>query len=243
MQNFSKPDFFPAFFISIILHFLLLGLAVSFTHSQKKNLSTATKIINLRLSTNSYKPEKISISAPQKSIPETISAPAVEKLEEKKPALEKNSSNPKNEQKKIVTEEKLLAPTPKKRPKIKREMPQPSFGVVENPPSATAIEAQNFNHNLRYELVFSSWLRRFQFYPEEAGEAVGRVQCAIRLNRQGSVQSVVVLASSGNEALDKSMQQAVMMASPFPIVPEDFRPTESEIQLVTELFYAPERSN
>ena len=55
------------------------------------------------------------------------------------------------------------------------------------------------------------------------------------LHRDGSVTNVHITQSSGNTALDRSGQRAILDASPFPKMPPQFPKDQTDIDFVFEL--------
>jgi protein TonB len=101
----------------------------------------------------------------------------------------------------------------------------------------------------RYAAYFGEIKRRIEerwVYPQEAARKGQSGEGALRfvLRKDGSVQTVEIVRSSGVRVLDRNIEQAIRMAQPFPSIPasvgEDVIPISIDFTYVLSGSRAPE---
>lgn len=135
------------------------------------------------------------------------------------------------------------------RPKLPKPIPQkptppkpiPINNNLETPKQfVRALPTENTNKNngialgnstssnaeikANYEQTVSLWIKKFQFYPDEAREMglKGSPVVRIRIDRRGNIRSNLIETSSGYEELDRAALDMVRRANPVPAVPDDY---------------------
>ena len=84
--------------------------------------------------------------------------------------------------------------------------------------------ASNAEIKANYEQTVSLWIKKFQFYPDEAREKglKGKPVVRIRIDRRGNIRSNLIETSSGYEEIDRAALDMVRRANPVPAVPDDY---------------------
>jgi TonB family protein len=101
-----------------------------------------------------------------------------------------------------------------------------------SPSTATAADARR-----RYLAALGARLAQHRVYPAAAQRRglEGQVMVALRIGRDGSVQSLAVHRSSGEMLLDEGALETVRRASPLPPLPENL--PESTLDVELPLFF------
>ncbi len=131
----------------------------------------------------------------------------------------------------VLTEKKfadkeLVMPTPSERNAWERwdaqyeHQPLPSWPAanaqpVESAPSAAPV-TQDVPVMTAYARMVQGKISKAIIYPQEAGDSMsGTVKLKLHILKDGSLDSEEVVASSGNDVLDKDAMQAAKIAAPF----------------------------
>lgn len=100
-----------------------------------------------------------------------------------------------------------------------------SEGTVSSPGDQVVVDRSTRNKALNdYTLLTRDAIQRAWNFPldlEVPGAVKGRISISYSINRRGGLESVKLVRSSGNQAMDLSLMQAIRSASPFPSFPDE----------------------
>ena len=219
----------PAFFLSILLHGAVAGLAVY----------AATRV-PAQLPRMAVKIQFAAARAPQVSDRPRVPSPAVPVEKPKAPRIDAPKPEPVKPVKTTKPPEKNTVPlSPFGRSTSKGsenpEPPKPVTGQQSATPAVavgaagvTGLEGGDFPYTIYIErmttLIGSRWLR-----PQSASGVPAVIYFAIE--RDGRVRDVKVETPSGNGTFDRAAQRAVMEASPLPPLPFAYNGTYLGVHL------------
>ena len=139
-----------------------------------------------------------------------------------------NSPAPVNETPKAEKKEEDK-PTPKKETPPPRAKPPvqlvDSDDLLEEEEEDTEFTASSLLSEQLYISRLKRWLQPYVKYPRRALERdrEGTTRLAVRIGRDGEVQSIQIVEESGHSILDKEAMQAIKRASPFPTMPDEVK--------------------
>jgi protein TonB len=226
--------------VAVILHLLIW---LDFTLKEKPPENAPAKVIDVSFITKSApikakqnenviaepqpqvlpelpKPEPIKVvdKPVEKSIPKPIEKPVEQKKEPPKPkivtvqkseVIAKKDVKPAKKEK--VEQPKKIEEPPKEKPRLSLESVQQQISQV-----GTEVRQQQVSERDKYISAFSSKVRRIgQEIYQRGTLPAGSLTTLVEINADGTIKSLKITSSSGNEKLDIAVENMVYSAAPY----------------------------
>ena len=178
---------------------------------QRQGVATEEESLDI-----SDEPKAVSISPP-------VGAPfgGVVAISSPAPLGEKPKAEKKKADKPAAAPAKETPPAPAKPPVQLVD----SDDLLEEEEEDTEFTASSLLSEQLYISRLKRWLQPYVKYPRRALERnrEGTTRLAVRIGRDGEVQSIQVVEESGHNLLDKEATEAIKRASPFPTMPDEVK--------------------
>ncbi|MDR1940990.1 MAG: energy transducer TonB [Endomicrobium sp.] len=212
------------FIISAVLHIAVLAVVF---HAKEKPVFMSAPI-------------DVSFYAPSENV---VTPPPADVAEEPKPEPAQEEIKEPPVTKEDVVVKKKDKPKPKPKPKVKAKEPEPpavkeqaqeaKVQTVQTPADADiryaaagaqyeglAFDTENFKYAYYTNTIIRKIGRFWQW-----SESYGRLRAVVyfRILRDGTVASIQIKDSSGDESFDQNAERSVQLASPFAPLPDGYR--------------------